>query len=316
MKFNLISVSSIVGGITLTTALGIEPTPENVVPPSAILEQAEKQGLAQPDPEKLASIPFIGLSTVPLPEMVAAHVDVEPGTGLIIRTIMPESPAANAGLSVNDIILKVEDEAMSSPEQLSSAILKREIGERLNLSLIHNGNPSKVAITLGERPAHMTMNIRPADPMLEGLPQANADRLRELIERNLGEFEGNPEIAKMDETLRLMRERMNQGLQNDAGAESRVGPAGGFEFQQNSTVRMMDEDGSVELKSSNGSTEVTVRDKSGKIVWSGPWDTEQDKAAAPDDIRPRIDRVDSGGGSGFRFHFGKAQRQAPGTIEN
>eukprot|EP00903_Cladosiphon_okamuranus_P003490 g3488.t1 len=277
--------------------------------------EAERNRAAQSEEAERESIPFVGLSTVPLPEMVAVHVGVEPGSGLLIRTIMPESPAANAGLSVNDIILKIGEEAVSSPEQFSALILGREIGDRLDLSLIHQGKPAKVALTLGERPAHLALNQRP-EPMLEGLPQANAERLRGLIERNLREFDDSPGIAQMDETLRRMREQMNQALGNQADAESGIGPAGGFEFQQNSTVRMMDDEGSVELKSSNGSTEVTVRDKSGNITWNGPWDTEQDKAAAPDHIRPRIDRVDSGSGSGFRFHFGKAQRRPHDTIEN
>jgi hypothetical protein len=53
----------------------------------------------------------------------------------------------------------------------------------------------------------------------------------------------------------------------------------------------MDEQGSIELKSNDGSKEVTLRDKDNALTWSGPWDTEQDKAAAPQDVRQRIDRL-------------------------
>ncbi len=37
--------------------------------------------------------------------------------------------------------------------------------------------------------------------------------------------------------------------------------------------------------------EVTIRDKDNKVSWNGPWDTEQDKAAAPDDVRRRVERL-------------------------
>jgi hypothetical protein len=53
----------------------------------------------------------------------------------------------------------------------------------------------------------------------------------------------------------------------------------------------MDEQGSIELKSTDGSKEVTIRDKENNITWTGPWDTEQDRAAAPDDVRQRVERL-------------------------
>ncbi|MGB1129565.1 MAG: hypothetical protein ACPG4K_05915, partial [Haloferula sp.] len=42
---------------------------------------------------------------------------------------------------------------------------------------------------------------------------------------------------------------------------------------------------------SNGSKEARVYDKQGELLWEGPYDTEQDKAAVPDDIRERIERL-------------------------
>ncbi len=46
------------------------------------------------------------------------------------------------------------------------------------------------------------------------------------------------------------------------------------------------------MKQSKGSKESRVFDKEGKLLWEGPYDTEQDKAAVPDDIRERIERLD------------------------
>lgn len=325
MKFKSIYVSGALGGITLTTALGIEPLPENVVPPSAILERAGKQNSVAPeDPENL-NVPFIGLSTAALPEMVAAHVGLEPNSALIVRMVMPGSPASKAGLSENDIILKIGDELVTQPEQLTSAILSRNVGERVDLSLIHKGKLSKVSVTLEARPAELAMN-QGAEPMLDGLPKAHADRLRGLIERNLNNFGGIAGIQGDEGQLRMMREQMERALRNrsekNGVRENGIQGNSGFEFQQNSTVRMMDGQGSVEIKSSGGSTEVTVLDQSRNILWSGPWDTTEDKAAAPDDIRARIESVHPGNanGRGFQFRFGKSGLKngqiVPDTIDN
>jgi hypothetical protein len=77
----------------------------------------------------------------------------------------------------------------------------------------------------------------------------------------------------------------------------------------------MDNDGSVEIKSSHGATDVTVRGTNNEVVWAGPWNTDEEKEAAPKAIRDRIDRVNSNSGSGFSFRFGKL-RSDPDTIDN
>ena len=79
-------------------------------------------------------------------------------------------------------------------------------------------------------------------------------------------------------------------------------PVKNFQFLKHSTIRMMDDKGSVEIKSTGEATEVTVRDKANEIIWSGPWDTEQDKAAAPDEVRERIEKRNIGGGLKLQFN--------------
>jgi hypothetical protein len=53
------------------------------------------------------------------------------------------------------------------------------------------------------------------------------------------------------------------------------------------------------------------------VVWQGPWNSDKDKEAVPQDIRKRIDRVNVGSanGKGFTFRFGKSGGK-PDTIDN
>jgi hypothetical protein len=62
------------------------------------------------------------------------------------------------------------------------------------------------------------------------------------------------------------------------------------------------------VKSSDGSKEVTVRDAQDNVIWTGPWDTEQDKAAAPAEVRKRVDSLNldtTFKGGGLRFQMNK-----------
>ena len=98
----------------------------------------------------------------------------------------------------------------------------------------------------------------------------------------------------------MLRKRMNDALQD--APQIQPAPGKNFQFLKHSTIRMMDDKGSVEIKSTGEATEVTVRDKANEIIWSGPWDTEQDKAAAPDEVRERIEKRNIGGGLKLQFN--------------
>ncbi|MBC7979825.1 MAG: PDZ domain-containing protein [Armatimonadetes bacterium] len=324
MKVKFISVSRIAGGAAIlpfaaavTTALAIEPPPDTAQPPAALLEDTEKDSppdnQLEPKPSVGKTIPFLGLATAPLPEMVADHLGIEPGSSVIIRTVCPDSPAAKSGLAPNDIILRVNETAIGNPEALTSAIRLMKGGDKVAIHLIHKGKPLSTEVTLTERPADQIAQLD-QEPLLDGIPKAHADRLRGLIEQNLNAFGNGNESApdhQFENTFRQMRQRMDHAFENSTHPQL---ADGAIQFQQNSTVRMMDNEGSIEIQSSNGDTEVTVRDTRNEVLWSGPWDTARDKAAAPDDIRKRIDRINAGNGKGFSFRFGKPR--SPGTIDN
>lgn len=313
MKFRIFSATGLIGSLSvcsLTQAIAIEPPPDDAKPPAALLGD---NATPAPAPAATENIPFVGLATASVPEMVAEHLGIESGTGVMIRTVCPDSPAQKAGLSENDIILSLDGTAVGNPDDFSAAIRSRKVGERLRVDLIHRGKPAKVEVTLTERPEELTAQFDSGAAPLNSIPRDHADRLRGLIEQNLlqpfdGAHPGAFPDQQFENTFRMMRERMNRAFEE----ETQSGAAG---FQQNSTIRLMDNDGSVEIKSSLGATDVTVRGTNNEVVWAGPWNTAEEKEAAPKEIRDRIDRVNSNSGSGFSFRFGKL-RSDPDTIDN
>jgi membrane-associated protease RseP (regulator of RpoE activity) len=287
----------------------IEPPPEDAKPPAALLGE-ERAGT-----EPASKLPFLGLSTAVIPDMVAEHLGIDTDSGVIIRTVCPDSPAVEAGLAVNDIILTVNGTRVTDPSLFSEKIRAFKAGDKLEIELIRKGKPDKAHVTLTERPAELGGHLE-SEPFLGGLPKAQADRLRGLMQQNLQGF-GADQLGILpdqpfDNTFRRMREQMNRALELEVPPITQ-GEDGGVRFQQNSTIRLMDNEGSIEIKSSNGDTRVTVRDTANNAIWQGPWNSDKEKEAAPKDIRERIDRVNVGSanGKGFTFRFGK-----PDSIEN
>lgn len=72
--------------------------------------------------------------------------------GVYVRTVEENSPAANAGLKVGDIITKINGDEISSIEQLNRYKNTHSIGETITLTIVRNGEEIDVEVTLGETP--------------------------------------------------------------------------------------------------------------------------------------------------------------------
>jgi hypothetical protein len=55
---------------------------------------------------------------------------------------------------------------------------------------------------------------------------------------------------------------------------------------------MKDDDGEVELRSEDGKRTVIARDRDGKVIFNGPIDTDDQRAALPDSVRRKLERMD------------------------
>ncbi len=253
---------------------------------------------------------FLGVVSGEVPKMLADHLDLKPGEGIVVRSLVPDGPASASGIAVNDVITKVAGQPVGTPLEISNQIAAHQPGEKVTLEVIHKGKPASLEVTLGTRPAEMVDNEpRILDRHdLEGMPRELADRIRDAIQGNIGGFDLDNDEAqlppKMEEAMRDLQNRLR------GGAEPNNEGAGKLRIQGSAIIRQADDQGSVEVKSKDGAKEVTIRDQQGKVTWSGPWDTAQDKSAAPEDIRQRVESLnidDNFKGGGLRMQM----RQAP-----
>ncbi len=308
-------------------ASAIEAPPDDALPPVEVAPAAPLEAAPAADaPPARVQAAYLGVVSSEIPEMLAEHLGLAHGEGIVVRAIMPDGPAAKAGLAVHDVITRIGGQAVGSSEDLTKQISAHQPGATVHLDVIHKGKPAGLDVTLGIRPEQAAAPAAPGlraldDLNLDGVPKELADRVRGMIEGNLGELrldfergmaEAAPQVEDAVREMKLRMEKAMQGLQ----IPEIIPQERGVQLHQGATVRLMDEQGSIELKSNEGGKEITVRDKEHKVVWTGPWDTEQDKAAAPEDVRQRVQRlnIDAGfGGNGLRLQLpgGDPGLQAP-----
>ena len=308
--------------VVASPAFALEAPADDAPPPPLV---AEKEAalpqikLPAAPPKAQVETAFLGVVSSEVPDMLADHLALKSGEGIIVRSLVPDGPAAKSGIAVHDVITKVAGQPVGSPSEISKQVSGHQPGDSISIDLIHQGKPSTLEVTLGTKPAEMADNAPHTLDQLDlgGLPKELADRVRDAIAGNVGGFDlgGEPGQAppQLEEAMRDLQKRM-RGAVGQAGL-ALPGIAGKVQIQGGGIFRQMDPQGSVEVKSNDGAKEVTVRDPQGNVSWSGPWDTAQDKAAAPAEIRQRVDalNIDSSfKGGGIRLQMG---RPAPPEID-
>lgn len=77
--------------------------------------------------------------------------DIENGqNGVLVTSIMEDSPAQAAGVKSGDVITAVEGKAVASTGQLRSEIGMRAVGDKITLTLLRDGDEKRIKIKVGK----------------------------------------------------------------------------------------------------------------------------------------------------------------------
>jgi hypothetical protein len=81
-------------------------------------------------------------------EALCCHLRIEPGTATIVNALYKGLPAYEAGIEEFDVIVKVDGKTPADPKSLRAALAEKEPGDVVNLTVIHEGQPTLIAVTL------------------------------------------------------------------------------------------------------------------------------------------------------------------------
>jgi serine protease Do len=80
------------------------------------------------------------------------QLHLTPSSGALVTTIEPGSPAQSSSLRVNDVIVKLNQTAIESPVDLTTAIHGLKPGDHVTLALYRGSALLSLGVTLGARP--------------------------------------------------------------------------------------------------------------------------------------------------------------------
>ncbi len=115
-------------------------------------------GVPQPLPsegeiprEFSAPIAFLGVRFESVNEDLAKAENLGVGEGAILREVVADSPAAQAGLQVGDVITAVDGAAVDAAHTLRDRVAAHHPGDSIELAVLRGGETLSIRVTLGER---------------------------------------------------------------------------------------------------------------------------------------------------------------------
>ncbi|MEY2578332.1 MAG: serine protease Do, partial [Verrucomicrobiota bacterium] len=105
------------------------------------------------DKDKGPKVPvtFLGVETSSVPRVVSEQLGLAKGFGLVVDYVVPDGPAAAAGVQQNDIIKMFNDQILMDPDQLAKLVRSYSEGTNVTLTILRKNAETKVTVKLGKK---------------------------------------------------------------------------------------------------------------------------------------------------------------------
>jgi membrane-associated protease RseP (regulator of RpoE activity) len=153
---------------------------------------------------------WLGVECEPAAAPLRAQLKLKEGQGLLVRHVMPDSPAAKAGIQANDVLLSFNDARLGEVADLSRAV--SDAGEQAStVRLIRAGEEQELQVAPQKRPSFEAVerDVNANGPLRKWVPfEPGEEPWRMLFVRPgmVGPFGLAPAELPQDSSLTITRE--------------------------------------------------------------------------------------------------------------
>jgi hypothetical protein len=324
------SIITILAAITLLPIAGFTQTPP--VPPSPPSPPVPPAGPPPERREKMPKIPvtYLGVETSDVPRVVSEQLGLAKGFGLVVDYVVPDSPAAAAGVQQNDIIKLLNDQILTEPDQLSKLIRSYSEGTTVTLTILRKGKEEKVSVKLSKKevpqgrefgPGRHRHNFNGMDMGDFGMNdlQDEMNRLREQLgngeqgvihdavmtaqaeaQRVREEAQHRRDLAqRMRDQAHRIRDQAQRARDEALRAVGNINVTrsndGGLSTTKidigKAQIVYSDDKGELRVEKVDGKKVLTAKDMQGLLLFSGPVETKEELDKVPAEVRQRYEKL-------------------------
>lgn len=220
---------------------------------------------------------FMGVTAERISHAMNSQLKLPEGLGLVVTHVVPDGPAAEAGLQKHDVLHKLDDQLLVNFEQFAVLVRLHEPGDNVTLSVIRGGGPMAITVTLTEREV--------PEMSFERAPHSGGW----FVPNGPDPF-GDATNSRPGIDGRTLRTEILRTL-----PEGPFGPANENVIYPQDRYKMRIADGKHKIiinKLSDEGPWVTVEDSEGNVIHEGVWHAEDDLTSElPADVIEKIHDV-------------------------
>jgi serine protease Do len=296
MKIKFIAIIASAGFLPLTGFAQTPPAPPQPPPPHPPGQPGGH--------EKAPRVPmiFLGVETSQVPTVVSEQLGLSKGLGLVVDYVVPDGPAAAAGIQQNDILKMLNDQILIEPSQLRKLLQTFSDGAEVTLTILRKGHEQKVTVKLTKKEKPQRHSWTPGakhEPPWDfddvGDLGEQMQDLKEHLQEQLGDAQRgiiHGAVIKAHEAARRAREdarrvaREIRILSKDNGTLKATRIDLG-----KAQIVFSDDKGEMKVENVDGKKIVTAKDPQGKLLFSGLVETKEDRDKMPADVRERYEKL-------------------------
>ncbi|MEY2488965.1 MAG: serine protease Do [Verrucomicrobiota bacterium] len=319
---------AVIAAFSLLPAIGFAqpppapPNPPN--PPNAPVPPIPPNPPRDRDRDKGPKVPvtFLGVETSEVPRVVSEQLGLPKGFGLVVDYVVPDGPAAAAGVQQNDILKMLNDQILMQPDQLAKLVRSYPEGTNVVLTILRKGAESKITVKLAKKEVSSRQNFFGPDP---GKDRHRHDKDFGMFDFDFGDMDFGdlkniqPAIADVvkdarREALRASAEARREALRESgearrealrAAEEARRAARQLHVFSTDNgavkstkidlgkaQITVTDPSGEMRIEKVNGKKMLTAKDPQGRLLFSGPVDSKEELDKVPADVRQRYDKLE------------------------
>jgi serine protease Do len=252
--------------------------------------------------EKAPKVPvtFLGVETSQVPTVVSEQLGLAKGFGLVVDYVVPNGPAAAAGIQQNDILKMLNDQILIEPSQLRKLLQSFSEGTQVTLTILRKGQEQKITVKLTKKEVPQR-HWNPEDKEWHwdfddvGDLGGRMQDLKQQLQEELGDAQHGvirEGVLKAREAARRARDDARR-----AAREIRIlsRDHGGLKATRidlgKAQVVFSDDKGEIKVENVDGKKLLTAKDPQGKLLFSGPVETKEDLDKVPAEIRQRYEKL-------------------------
>ena len=265
--------------------------------------------------EKMPKVPvtFLGVETSEVPNVVSEQLGLAKGFGLVVDYVVPDGPAAAAGVQQNDIIKMLNDQILTEPDQLAKLVRSYSEGTTVTLTLLRKGKEEKVGVKLTKkevpqrpdfgpgRHRHSNFNFNGMDMGdfgMNGFKEQMEDLKNQLGDQKRGMI--HDAVIKAREEVMRAREQAMRARDEARRASGQIkitknGENGGLNTTKidigKAQIVFSDDKGELRVEKIDNKKVLTAKNPQGLLLFSGPVESKEDLDKVPAEVRQRYEKL-------------------------